>query len=261
MKGLIAALSTECHKAYRSRVLWLTLAVFAFISMMIGMLVYFSIHPELLKNSPLMSAKATLLGQTHWRGYFGLMYQMASMLGVIGFGFVAAWIFGREYSDRTVKDLLALPVPRSMIVTAKLIVMSLWSMLLALLMFSVGLVAGLLIHLEGWPDAAVPHAFAVFMVTCALTLLVSFPVAFFASWGKGYLLPIAYIILTMIFTQIVISGFPGLGPYFPWAVPALYSGAAGPLARALTTSYVIISLTGTAGIAATLVWWRFADHK
>jgi ABC-2 type transport system permease protein len=261
MKGFTAALSTECLKAYRSRVFWVTVAVFAFISIMIGVMVYFSVHPELLQSSTLMRAKATILGQSVWRGYFGLMYQMASMLGLIGFGFVAGWIFGREYSDRTIKDLLALPVTRTSIVIAKFVVMIVWSLLLAVVMFLLGLAAGLLIHLGGWPEAAVPHALSVFMVTSALTVLVSFPVAFFAGWGKGYLLPIAYILLTMIFTQIVISGFPGLGPYFPWAVPALYSGAAGPGNAAFAASYVIIGLAGLAGIAGTLVWWRFADHK
>jgi ABC-type transport system involved in multi-copper enzyme maturation permease subunit len=41
---------------------------------------------------------------------------------VIGFAFVTSWVFGREYSDRTVKDLLALPAPRSSIVLSKFIV-------------------------------------------------------------------------------------------------------------------------------------------
>jgi hypothetical protein len=30
-------------------------------------------------------------------------------------------VFGREYSDRTVKDLLALPIPRTLVVAAKFI--------------------------------------------------------------------------------------------------------------------------------------------
>jgi len=47
-------------------------------------------------------------------------------VGLIGFAFVTGWVFGREYSDRTVKDLLALPTPRLSIVLSKFIVVAIW---------------------------------------------------------------------------------------------------------------------------------------
>ena len=67
-----------------------------------------------------------------WPSYLGLLVEMISALGLLGFGFIASWVFGREYSDRTVKDLLALPIPRSYIVVSKFIVIVIWSVLLAL---------------------------------------------------------------------------------------------------------------------------------
>jgi hypothetical protein len=87
-------------------------------------------------------------------------------------------------------------------------------------------------------------------------------VAFFASWGKGYLLAIGYIILTMIMTQFIVSGIPGLAAYFPWAIPGLYCGAAGPGGPGLIpASWIILGMTGIAGLAGTLAWWRYADQK
>jgi ABC-2 type transport system permease protein len=261
MKAFYEAFRTESLKAFRSKIFLITILVFTFISVMIGLLVYFSMHPDLLRNSALMSAKATILGQSAWLGYFGLLYQLAAMLGMIGFGFVTGWVFGREYSDRTVTDLLALPVSRSMIVAAKFIVTVIWSFLLALVMFILGIASGLLIGLENWSGEAASHAFRIFMNTSALTILLSFPVAFFASWGKGYLLPIGYIILTMIMTQFIVSGIPGLAAYFPWAIPGLYCGAAGPGGPGLiTASWIILGMTGIAGLAGTLAWWRYADQ-
>ena len=44
-----------------------------------------------------------------WNSYFGILTQSIGVGGVLIFGFVASWIFGREYSDGTAKDLLALP--------------------------------------------------------------------------------------------------------------------------------------------------------
>lgn len=262
MKGFYEALWTESLKAFRSRIFWMTLLVFAFIAVMIGLLVFFSMHPELIRNSALMSAKATILGQSTWRGYFGLLYQVAALLGLVGFGFVAAWVFGREYSDRTMKDLLALPVSRYEIAIAKFVIVILWSFVLALVVFFFGIATGWLIHLENGSAEMVRHAFSVFMVTSFLTMLVSLPVGFFASWGRGYLLPIAYIILTMILTQFIVAGIPPLASWFPWAIPALYCGAAGPTgARMLVASYVLVGLTAASGLAGTLAWWRYADQK
>ncbi len=261
MKGFYEAFRTECLKAFRSKIFWITILVFSFIAVMMGLLVFFAMHPELVKNSALMSAKATIIGQADWPAYFLLLYQIIAILGLIGFGFVAGWIFGREYSDRTIKDMLALPVSRSQIVMAKFVIMLIWSFLLAIVFFILGLVTGLLVKIDNWSGVFAFNAFFIYMGTAALTILISTPVALFASWGRGYLLPIGYIMLSMIITQLVISGFPGLGPYFPWAIPALYSGAAGPGSSHLgIASYIILGLTSILGLTGTLSWWRYADQ-
>jgi ABC-2 type transport system permease protein len=261
MKGFYEVFRTESLKATRSKIFWATLLVFAFIAVMMGLLVYVAMHPDLMKNSALLSAKATIIGQADWPAYFDLLLQVVAMIGLIGFGFVAGWVFGREYSDRTAKDMMALPVSRSAIVTSKFALVVVWSVLLAVILFVFGLLTGLLVHIDNWSAEVARHAFYVFMGTSMLTILITTPVAFFASWGRGYLLPIAYIIFTIIFTQLIIAGIPGLGPYFPWAIPALYCGAAGPESSHLgMASYMILGLTSVVGFTGTLIWWRYADQ-
>jgi len=261
MNGLLAALQTESLKAYRSKILWVTILIFSFIAMMMGLLVFFASHPELVKNSAVLRAKATIIGQADWPAYFGLLHLVVAMIGMIGFGFVASWVFGREYSDHTIKDLLALPVTRVMIVTAKFIIVAIWSILLSIILFILGLITGLAVNIENWSGETAMHAFYIFSVTSVLTIFISTPVAFFASWGRGYLLPIGYIILTMIITQFIIAGIPGLTPYIPWAVPAIYCGAAGPESSNLgIASYIIFGLTIILGLIGTLTWWRYADQ-
>jgi ABC-2 type transport system permease protein len=183
------------------------------------------------------------------------------MIGLIGFGFVASWIFGREYSDHTVKDLLALPVHREQIVIAKIIIMVIWSFLLSLILFVLALLTGLAVHIENWSGETARHAFFIFSGTSILTILISTPVAFFASWGRGYLLPLGYIILTIIISQFIITGIPGAAPYIPWAIPAIYCGAAGPESSHLkAASDIILGLTSIIGLAGTIAWWRYADQ-
>ena len=80
----------------------------------------------------LAGAKAQLAGVTaDWPGYLALLGQTVAVGGFLIFGMTVIWIFGREFSDRTAKDLLALPTSRIAIVAAKFAVAAAWCGLLA----------------------------------------------------------------------------------------------------------------------------------
>jgi ABC-2 type transport system permease protein len=85
------------------------------------------------------------------------------------------------------------------------------------------------------------------------------PVAFFAGVGRGYLAPMGVAIFLLILAQVVAAA--GWGEYFPWSIPALHAGLAGPEAgRMGAISYALVLVTSLLGIAATLVWWERADQ-
>ena len=261
MKGLSSVLWTEILKVRKSKILWITILVFIFIALMMGLMVFLAKHPELVSSSELMSAKSSMFSMMNWFAYFNLLYQVVAMIGLIGFGFVICWIFGREYSDKTVKDLLALPVSRNTIVLAKFIIAIIWCALLSITFFIAGVAAGLAVNIEGWQFRDTLHSFGIYAGTAALTILLCTPVAFFASWGRGFLLSLGFLILIMIITQFIGIGIPSIAPYFPWAVPAFYCGAAGPENAQLgAISYILLYLTSLLGLAGTLAWWRYADH-
>ena len=262
MKGLAKAFWAESIKVRRSKILWITFLVFSFIAVMMGLLVFVANHPDLVGDSVVLSAKASMIGNADWPGYFELLYQIIAMIGLIGFGFVISWVFGREYADHTLKDLLALPISRSVIVLSKFMVITIWAVLLSLTLFVLALVTGLAVNIPGWSGVTALHAFLIFTGTAILTLLLCTPIAFLASYGRGYLLPMGFIILIIIITQFIIVGIPGIAPYIPWAIPALFCGAAGPSGPFIgTASYIILFLTSILGLLITLAWWRFADAR
>jgi len=77
--------------------------------------------------------------------------------------------------------------------------------------------------------------------------------------GRGYMPPFGWMILTMVLAQF--SVILGWGDWFPWAVPGMFSGAAGPRAEVLGVhSYIILALSFLSGLAATYYWWRSADQ-
>jgi ABC-2 type transport system permease protein len=203
----------------------------------------------------LISAKAQItMGAADWPSYLEFLTLGTAVGGLILFSLIGSWVFGREYSDRTVKDLLALPTSRSVIVAAKFILVACWSVALIILTFPIALIIGTALSLPEVPVQVILQGGLTLAITAILTLAVVPPILFFASAGHGYLPPMGVAILVMALAQIV--GVIGYGEYFPWAIPGVYSQGE-PLG---VVSYIIVFLTGVAGIAGTLIWWEYADQ-
>lgn len=260
MKGLYASLWAESLKVRKSQIFWITLSAFSFVAVMMGLMVLVSKYPALAGQSTLVSAKSSFF-KDNWHSYFELLIQLILAFGTLGFGIVSGWVFGREYVDRVVTDLLALPIHRSTIVLSKFIIILIWSLLLSLTIFVFGLLTGLAVNIAGWSVGTAYHYFIVFLEASFLTILISTPAASIASFSRGYLAPIGYVIATLIITNIVALGTPSIAPYFPWAIPGLISGLLGPnFPYPGIISYIILFSTSILGVISTLAWWRFADQ-
>ena len=155
-------------------------------------------------------------------------------------------------------DLLALPVSRSFVVLSKFIAVVLWCALLSLIFFVFGLMIGGMIGLSGWSSDIASLAAYNFAVTSLLTILLCTPVAFFASYGRGYLLPMGFAMSTLIAAQFI--GILGLAPYFPWAIPVTFSTVGADSSQIGVISIIILLCTCIVGFLTTFAWWRFADQ-
>ncbi len=262
MKNLWVSFWAESLKVRKSKVFWLSLAFFVFVAFMMGLMMFVQKHPDLANKLGMIGTKASMMkmGEPDWANYLVLLIEVFAGIGLIGYGFITSWVFGREYTDHTLKDLLALPVPRSSIVYSKLLVVAIWSILLSCVFLASGIIIGHLAGVTGWSAAVFSHFLYTFTMVCLLSILLCTPVAFFASYSGGILLPVGIIILTLIMANF--SGLLGLGPYFPWAIPGLFGTASGQEGMQLNVvSYLILFITSLAGLAGTLAWWRFADQK
>lgn len=260
MNGFLSSLWAETLKARRSKVPLLASIGFTLAPLMDGLFMFIMKNPERARDMGLLSTKAQLAMSTaEWATFFSVLSQAIAIGGVIVFSIVTAWIFGREFSDHTAKDLMALPVSREKIVISKLIVITAWVFAVSIWIYLVGLVIGYLVDIPGWTTQLAWHSFVDVLATAAMTLLLMTPVACIASMGRGYLPPLGWAVLTIFFSQIVAA--TGWGDWFPWSVPALFSGVVGPRAEQLGThSYVLVVLAGTVGLVATFWWWLSADQ-
>jgi ABC-2 type transport system permease protein len=260
MTNFSSALWAEALKLWRSKVPLFTALGFSMTPLAGGLFMIILKDPAAAKSLGLITTKAQLLtGTADWPAFFSFMTQAVAAGGMILFSIITIWVFGREFSDHTIKELLALPTPREAIVTAKFIVIAVWSLTITLLIFCISLIVGRLVVIPGWSEELLRTSFVSLLGTAVLTIPLTSFVALLASAGRGYLPPFGWTIFTLFLANL--SAILGWGDWFPWAIPGLFSGAAGPRAELLGThSYVILVLTSMIGITATFYWWRSADQ-
>lgn len=262
MKQQLLAISAEFLKNKHSRIRWLTFVAFSLAP------IFGSLFMILMKDSGYeglpgaFKSKAIMFSlEANWASFLSILSQAVGIGGVLIFGFVISWLFGREYADGTVKDLLALPISRAKILNAKFIYYIIWCFALVLSNLILGLTIGFLLQLEGWNITIFINSCQIYFVTTVLIIFANIPIAFFALWGKGYLTPLGIVALLLVFAQII--GAIGLGNYFPWSVPGIYSGSGGEdLKMQLNTvSFISPVITGIIGYIASIMWWRYSDQK
>ena len=255
MNNLTQAIWVEINKARRAPLPLFALIGFMIVPLISGVFMLVFKDPELASRLGIITSKAYLVGgEFTWPAMFNFLNQAVTTGGIILYSFVGSWVFGREFADRTVKDLLALPTGRGAIVLAKFVVILGWSLLATTLVYLCGLGMGLIVGLPPltpelfWPQTAQ------FALATTLTMVLVTPISFLASAGRGYLPALGGAVLAIVMAQITVV--LGWGEYFPWAVPAL-------LTQGVTVgaaSYIVVLVASLLGILGTIGWWELADQ-
>jgi len=258
MNNLSDMIWIEFRKAIRSRMpLWTSLGSL-FMPLAIALLLLIAKNPEISQKLGLMSAKANLMAYTatDWSSYLVLIAEIISAGGFFFFILAISWVFGREFVDGTLKDLLAVPVQRISIVMAKFILVIAWCIAMAIIMLIFSLVVGSLLQLPGWSLSIFLDGCAVAGITVCLEIATVLAFAFFASVGRSYMLPMALSVLALITANLMMA--VGWAEFFPWAVPMIFAQGQSSLTP---ISYWIVLFTSLAGMLATYLWWKYADQN
>jgi ABC-2 type transport system permease protein len=255
--GLPAALSVELLKVRRSHVPLATFVVFTLAPLAGALFIFIVSDPQRARDLGLVGAKAQLSGITpDWPGLVTFATQVAVVGSLLLYAFILTWLFGREFVDRTAHQLMALPVSRTAIVTAKLGIYAAWGTLLCTWLTLITLLVGVAMHLPGGSYSVLADGLSAILRAALLTLFAVTPIAYVASRARGYLAPLATAMGLMVLAQLAAA--LGWGAVLPWSIPALAAGVA-PGQHAGTISVIIVALTGALGAWATNRWWHGPD--
>ena len=260
MTQLPTALGVELLKARRSRVPWLVAVAFTLAPLVSGLFMVILKDPEAARSLGLIGTKAALTaGTADWPTFINMLGQAVAIGGAVLFAFLTAWVFGREFADRTIRDLLAIPTSRRAVVLAKAIVVAGWGIAISAWVLAVGIAIGALVGLPGWSFDDALRALGSIGLAAVLTVALQSGTALVAGVGRGYIAPLGFAVLTVALAQIL--AVLGWGAWFPWSVPAILAGAGGSEVEPVTIGGVLVVLvTAGIGLAATVAWWERADQ-
>lgn len=245
---MISALATEYTKLVHATVVRVTtLAVVLGIALICG-----SMLLAAGTDDPQLAAKlGPLIDPGGWAGYLSTAAQVSGAAGLLGTGVVLSWLFGREFADGTITGLFAIPVPRTTLAAAKLLVYLAWAAATAIALLAALIAFGLTFGLGPIPADVLPaigRQFALFVLTGAIAV----PAAWAATLRRSVLAGIAVAIGILVVSQVAVIA--GAGGWFPFSAPALWAISGGADVSGLQLGLVIPIALG--GAALTAMSWR-----
>jgi ABC-2 type transport system permease protein len=255
-------LGTELLKLRRSWITRLSFLFYAFFGLIAWFMLWIARNPGAAQGLGLVGQKANFASAGLSADWTGLLFFLAEMNvagAMIIFSFIVIWLFGREYVEGTAKNLLALPVPRSRFVLAKLCVALGWCALLTLFLALESLVVAAALGL-GAPPAGLFGREIGNMFLAALLVFALEPItAWITVASANYLAPFGYTMATLIVANLM--AHTGWARWCPWSAVALLGGLAGPRDTAMTLSCgIVIAVAFAAGLAAALLHQSRADN-
>jgi ABC-2 type transport system permease protein len=237
MTMLGVAVQTEWTKFWRARVVRLTTA-----ALVVGVAAMcLSFQVAALDPTSAMAAKlGPIVAAGGWNGLIAGANQITATGGVLGFGVVLSWLFGREFTQGTIVGLFAIPVRRSTTAVAKVVVYLAWSVGTSIALSTAMLGAGLALGFGPvrWDLLAQLSAVSF------LSALVAVPAALIASLTRGYIGAIGGLVGLIVLAQIGVA--TGAGGWLPVAAPGLW-------AAGFTTEFTAIQLALVGVYAAVFV--------
>lgn len=140
---------------------------------------------------------------------------MILIFGLIVYTVFGAYIFGREYTENTLKTILTIPISKSALLICKFLTLIIWCISLSLLSWLFCLIVGILANAsELTLNIILISLFECSFGTFLLILMLS-PIIFITIWTKGIVIPVitsaAIVMINAALTNET------LGALFPWS--------------------------------------------
>ncbi len=195
--------------------------------------------------------------------YDGCLLYTMLIFGLLVYTVIAAYLFSREYSEKTLKLVLTVPVPRRSLIASKFSLFFFWIMALTVVSWASTFILAAAYHaiwgMAEFSAAVAAQYLGKMLLGGVLMFLTLSPFAFLAEWTKGLAVPVMAA-ATILMGNAALAN-EAIGALFPWTATLLWINGkiTGDYLNTLAIS--LIALVSVLGFFASLIYFQKEDIK
>ncbi|WP_242974116.1 ABC transporter permease [Anaerocolumna aminovalerica] len=192
-----------------------------------------------------------------------LVYVML-LMNMMVYVIISAYLFSREYTEKTLKMILPVPISKTKFIASKFIILFLWIMVLTITTWAGILLSAALYHvifgMTGFVFEIALERLGIMLVSGILMFLTISPFSYLTVKAKNLVTP-------MIAAAAIVMGSAALsnqelGALYPWtATYFLLKGKLASTGYPPSLAIVIIALVSILGFLTTFVYFKKEDIK
>jgi bacitracin transport system permease protein len=179
------------------------------------------------------------------------------ILGVPLYGIVTSYLFNREYTENTLKNLLTIPVSRINLILSKMLLLFIWIMMLTIITWSLTLVLGMIAQFDGVSIMLLLTSFKQFCIGGILLFVLSSPMIFITVLMKNYVPTIILAVVIMLVNVMI--AFSDHQALFPWSAVLNIASGTFPPTYPPEFSYIGIIAISFIGFISLIVYFKKVD--
>ncbi len=192
-----------------------------------------------------------------------LLYTMV-LVGPIVYTVIAAHLFSREYVERTLKNILTIPVSKFSFIMSKFCMLFIWIVALSFVSWASMFVLAALYHgvvgIAEFSMAVVVNYLGRMLLGSVLMFLTISLFVFLAIWTKGLVVPVIAA-TTIVMGNAALSN-EALGALYPWTASYLVvSGRMAETGYPYSLAVGLIALVSIVGFVASVVYFHQEDIR
>ena len=142
---------------------------------------------------------------------------------------------------------------------AKFVVAAAWWLVLVAAVLAEAFLIGVVLGLPGFSAGLAAGAVRDALLAAGIAFLLVPVVAWITTLGQGYMAPLGFAGAMLALGNVFAK--TGWAPWFPWSIVPMLIGMVGKPVQTLPPgSYVVVALTFTAGVVATVLQLIYADN-
>lgn len=179
------------------------------------------------------------------------------LMGTLLYGVITAYLFNREYTENTLKNLLTIPVSKMSLIASKLVLLLIWILGLTLLMWGLTLILGLIGQFEGLTRSVLLQSLKQYLLGGCFFFLLSMPTMWVTLLFKNFVPTIIFTaVITMANILVADSEYIAV---FPWTAAHVIANNAFVPEYPHEYSYIVILITSLIGFGATIIHFKKSD--